>query len=177
MKPKLILCLALIFLPFVAVFVAVNFWLYVSFGSEIGAIFVSPTNPANKVSFIDNSFRSRSVLLFANPRHKKGRLVSELIFENRYNFSHAQWTKDGEVLVCAFQDWEGKDQPVFGIAYDFGNDKIIAPPYEGTEFKKIEPSIEKLIATHRGLDGSQIWLNQITNRLSLWQVPSGEHFP
>jgi hypothetical protein len=178
MKSKTILNLTLIFLTFVGVFVAVVFWLYVSIGSEIGAIFVSPANPANKVSFIWNSFHESSLLLFANPMHQKKQLIAELVFENRYVFSNAQWTKDGQVLVCALQDKQGKEeQPVLGIAYDFSNEKIIAPAFGGTEFKKIEPDINKLIMAHGGLDGSQIWFGQITNRLWPWQVPSGEHFP
>jgi hypothetical protein len=177
MKSKTILNLTLIFLPFVGILVAVIFWFYVSFGSEIGAIFVSPANPANKVSFIWNSFHESSLLLFANPKHQKGQLVAELVFENKYDFSNAQWTKDGQVVVCALRDEQDKDESVLGVAYDFSNGKIIAPAYGGAEFKEIQQRIEKLIAAHGGLDGSQIWLNQITNRLWPWQVPSGEHFP
>jgi hypothetical protein len=178
MKTKTALNLTLIFLPFAGVLLAVIFWFYISFGSQIGAIYVSPANPANKVSFIWNSFRnSSSLLLFANPRHQRGRLVAELIFENRYAFSNAQWTKDGQVIVCSMLDDQNKDQTVLGIAYDFSNDKILAPAYNGTEFNKIEPDIKKLVMAHGGLGGSQIWSNQITNRLWPWQVPSGEHFP
>src|SRR5476649_2582267 len=117
MKSKSTITLALIFLPFAAVLLAVAIWFYVSVGSGIGAIFVSPANPANKVSFIWNGFHESRLLLFANPRHQKGRLVAQLVFESRYVFASAQWTKDGQVVVCALHDEQNKDQPVVGIAY------------------------------------------------------------
>jgi hypothetical protein len=153
----------------VIAFIATIFLLFATLASETGASFKSPTNPANKILFRDEDFRAHSFQLFVKPEHYKGQYVADLIYEERNTFSDAQWTRDGQVIVCELQDCKQISQPVMSVAYDFSANKIIAPEFQETDFKEDQSIIEKLVAAHGGLDGQPIDYTEIKNHEeSIW---------
>ena len=94
-----------------------------------------------------------------------------------FGFSHAQWTKDGQAVVCFFHRAIG-DTPTMGFGYDFSTVNVIAPKWlfsleDRGERRVFEPIIEKFVAAHGGLSEQRIDVDLIRKNgknLRFWQT-------
>ena len=138
------------------------------------AEFSSPTNPTNRILFVDDgaNFIDREFFLYAEPAGMKPQFIAKLqqVEElGSYRLAGVQWTKDGQVAVCSLILRRGNenDQPAASIiAYDFNVNKAIVPyPFGGvsvsreygeSKWKESESVVQKLIAAHGGLGDYKI---------------------
>jgi hypothetical protein len=148
--------------------------------SEIGATFSSPTNPKNKILFLDGGFQERRLELCAISAKQKPVLVTRV--NTGCSFAFGQWTRDGEAFVCSVSVESGT--PVMAFAYEFRTGKVSKPPWvfnsgwsekPEAEWRTLEPVIQQIAASHGGLneeriDGKMIKAEQ--KRLRFWQIPN-----
>ena len=136
------------------------------------AVFFSPTNPANRIFFIDDrgGIIDREFLLYAERTGKKAQFVARLqaVEETgRFDFAGLQWTKDGEVIIGSLilTRAHKNEEPAAVIAYDFSEDKSIgpypggisvSPTYTEAKWHESELIIQKLVAAHGGLGDYKI---------------------
>jgi hypothetical protein len=165
--------------------------LLVFWSSGAGAWFVSPTAPANRILFVDRiGFPyGRDFSLCAKAQGQKARFVAQLDDgTGYYRFSHAQWTKDGQVVVCSLillRNLSDKSvEPAAVIAYDFSAGQTVAPSWlafdtQGLKFKEsswreFEPTVQKLATAHGGLTRDRITDEMVRSKEKLmmfWQIP------
>jgi hypothetical protein len=165
--------------------------------SGMGAWFVSPMAPVNRILFVDAAgFLDRDFYLFAEARGQKARFVARLDETGYYRLSNVQWTKDGQVVVCSLillggisdtghaTMTEGELPTAAVIAYDFSVGQTIAPSWlafdtQGLEAKEsswreFEPAVQKLAAAHGGLTRNRITDDIVRSKEKLmmfWQIP------
>jgi hypothetical protein len=180
MKPKLILGLALVLSG--GLF---GCWFFASqlFQDCRLAKFPSPNNPANEAWFMDGGFQDRDLILCVKPEGKKLQSLANLCWFPDCAFSSAQWSNDGQVIVCSVNAKNAGDKPVMVVAFDFSKNKRITPLWMSvsgfenkpeTEWRKQEAVIKVMIATHGGLRDKQINDEVVRSKektLWFWQVP------
>ena len=92
--------------------------------------------------------------------------MAALDFTGLYRFAGAQWTKDGQVLVCSLIVSNMASPPVNEIAYDFSAQSAI---------KWGDPAkLRDTILLHGGLSGQVISDDLIKRKekmLLFWQIP------
>jgi hypothetical protein len=177
---KFIITIGILILPIAIVGVLVCRPIVKSFSAfddspkMMGAEFSSPTNPTNKILFVDDgaNFIDREFFLYAEPANVKPQFIAKLqqVEEvGSYRLADVQWTKDGQVAVCSLilrRGNENDEPPASIIAYDFSVNKAIVPyPFGGisvsreygeSKWKESELVVQKLIAAHGGLDEHKI---------------------
>jgi hypothetical protein len=163
MKPKIILCLALVFSGLA---ILISFIVMGPFESKLGAEFVSPTDSSNRILFFESGFLDRDLSLYATPKGKKEQFVGSLFFTGEYGLAYAQWTEDGQAVVCSLQGKRVGNAPVMEIVYDFSTAKVISWGDEAT--------ILKIVAAHGGLNSQHIdddLIRKHEKTLYFWQIP------
>ncbi len=147
------------------------------------AKFVSPTNPADEIWFLDGGFKDRDLLLCAKSAREKPQRVASLCWFPDCGFSSAQWSGDGQVIVCSVNAKVTGDKPVMVVAYDFCKHQPVVPlwmTWSGfdnqpeSEWRKQESIIHQIIADHGGLRNERIdddVLKSKEKKLMFWQVP------
>lgn len=162
-------------LCFIVIF-AVGFC--VLLGSPQGAIFHSPMNPANEILFVDSGTQNRDFFLWAMPKDQSPQFVGRPQVDGYYRFVSAQWTKDGQVVVCSVillggvadcMDCKESELPrATVVAYDFSHNRALLPdwlrtrtlffdkPRKEPSWREFEPIVEELIFTHGGLSDIRI---------------------
>jgi hypothetical protein len=146
------------------------------------AQFVSPANAKNKIWFYDGGFMDRDLYLYAEPKGQKIQFVSSLWWWPDCSFSYAQWTKDGQVIVCSLNVKAIGNAPVLVAAFDFSANKAFAPSWitknscdysrPESEWRKQELIIKGIIAVHGGLNNQRIdddLLRKNEKTLWFWQ--------
>lgn len=136
------------------------------FEREMGAEFISPTDPANRVLFTDSGFLDRDLQLYAKPKGKNEQFVGSLCFTGEFSLDYAQWSEDGQAVVCSLKGRRIGDKPIMEIIYDFTTHKVISWGDEAT--------ISKIIAQHGGLNSQPIddgMIRKNEKTLYFWQIP------
>jgi len=146
------------------------------------AQFVSPTNAENKIWFYDGGFMDRDLYFYAEPKGQKIQFVSSLWWWPDCSFSQAQWTKDGQVIVCSLNVKAIGNVSVLTAAFDFSENKAFAPSWitknscdysrPESEWRKQELIIKGIIAVHGGLNDQKIddgLLRKNEKTLWFWQ--------
>ena len=177
-KSKVTVVILILPIAIVGVFVCrpivKSFFAFDDLPKLMGAEFSSPTNPNNRILFVDDgaNFIDRQFFLYAEPAGIKPQFMTKLqqVEElGSYRLADVQWTKDGQVAVCSLilRRVNENDQPVASIvAYDFSVNKVIIPyPFGGisvareygeSKWKESELAVQKLIAAHGGLGDYKI---------------------
>jgi hypothetical protein len=181
MKPKTILCFVLLLF---AGLVGCLLFARAQFFQDCNlAKFSSPANSANEVWFLDGGFLDRDLILYAKPKGQTLRRLANLWWSPDCYFSQAQWTKDGEVIVCALKVRDAGDRSFITVAFDFSDDKPITPAWmtvnsfdnrPESEWCKQELIIKEVITAHGGLSDEKIDDNTIRSREKhpwFWQLP------
>ena len=156
--------LFILFVPglYIAHFAVVKF--FDDSSKRMVAKFSSPTNPTNNIFFVEQGFRQRLLVLYASSDGQKTQRVADVELDGVYHFSHAQWTKDGQAVVCFLNLWSPNETTQEGIAYDFNVNKIIGPlliNYNATDTNKVSwkesgLTLQQIIDAHGGLDDQRI---------------------
>jgi hypothetical protein len=169
--------LFILFVPglYIAHFAVVKFFNGIDDSPKMmGAEFSNPTNPTNKILFIDDrgNFIDREFFLYAERTGEKSRFLAKLqeVEETgTYRLADIQWTKDGQVIIGSLilgRVGKNEEPAAAVIAYDFGTNKAIvpellglisvAPEFTESKWKESEQIVQKLIAAHGGLDDYKI---------------------
>ncbi len=161
------------------------------FDSMSRAQFSSPANPANQIYFYDGGFMDRDLWLYAKPNDQKPQFVANVYWWPECYFSNAQWTKDGEMIVCSLNvkpnnHVKTDNQPtisVMAVAFDFSANKPIVPSWMRkascdlgfeSDWRKQETNVLEMVAAHGGLSDSLITDDMIRaneRKLWFWQTP------
>ena len=95
-------------------------------------------------------------------RGNSGRIPSQI---PDCDFSSAQWSKDGQVVVCSVKAKTAGNKPVMVIAFDFSKNRPMMPPWmtgggfqnvPEPEWEKQDAAIQKIIAAHGGFGDEEI---------------------
>jgi len=152
-------------------------WLWLT--AEIGARFTSPSDSRNQIIFIESGFHDRQLDLYIRSNRKRSQFVSHL--EAGCRFDYGRWSADGQVFVCSVV--VTNQNPIMSFAYDFSSGQAIVPPWISisgwrekpeSEWKKLEPEIQKIVTAHGGLSDQRIdddMLRKNEMMLWFWQVP------
>lgn len=156
------------------------------FNSMSRAQFSSPANSANQIYFYDGGFMDRDLWLYAKPNGQKAQFVANIYWWPECYFSQAQWTKDGEMIVCSL-NVKPDNQPamsVMAVAFDFTANKSIVPSWmtkvscdyskPESDWRREETNVQEIVAAHGGLSDKRITDDIIRaneQRLWFWQTP------
>jgi hypothetical protein len=152
------------------------------------AQFLSPGDSANQISFYDGRILDRDLFLYAEPKGQKVQLIYSLAWRPDASFARAQWTKDGQVIVCSLLvKADGKFMSVLATGFDFSEDKALNSSWMAkssywatpeSKWNKQESILKGIIAAHGGLsdkiiDENTVEKNEKTFRtLWFWQTPA-----
>jgi hypothetical protein len=180
MKSKFILCLALI--------IGGGWFCLWFLGSQLFqdyrlARFPSPTYSTNEAWFMDGGVLDHDLLFLVKLKNQKPQGIANLCWFPDCDFSFAQWSKDGQVIVCSVKAKAVEDKPIMVAAFDFSKNKPINPLWltisgfdnkPKAEWLKQEGQIKDVVAAHGGLSDPQIDNSMVINKektLWFWQVP------
>jgi hypothetical protein len=130
------------------------------------AQFLSPGDSANQISFYGGRILDRDLFLYAEPKGQKAQLIYRLAWRSDASFSCAQWTKDGQVIVCSLLvKVDGKFMLVLATGFDFSENKAITSSWiekssywatPESKWRKQESIIKGIVAAHGGLSDQSI---------------------
>ena len=147
------------------------------------AEFPSPANPASEAWFMDGGIVDRNLIFLAKVERKKPLELANLCWFPNCDFSSAQWSKDGQIIVCSVKAKATGERPIMVVAFDFSKRQSVSPLWMTVsgfsnpperEWRKQESAIEELVAAHGGLSGQRIDNDMIVSKekmLWFWQVP------
>ena len=136
-----------------------------------------------KYGFTMGGFLDRDMLLYVKPQQQKLQSVANFDWFPNCEFSSAQWSKDGQVIVCSVKAKAVGDKPVEVVAFDFSKNKPMNPLWmtvsgfdnkPESEWRNQESLIKEIVAAHGGLSGRQIddtMLKESEKKFWAWQFP------
>lgn len=127
----------------------------------------------------------RDLFFYTKAKGQKVRLVSNLVWWPDIGFSYAQWTRDGQAIVCSLiVKINGKYMQIMATGFDFDKNQAVTPswmikgsyePRAESDWKKQESIIKGIIAAHGGLSDQKIdddLLEKTEKTLWFWQKPN-----
>jgi hypothetical protein len=152
------------------------------------AQFLSSGDSANQISFYDGRILDRDLFLYAEPKGQKAQLIYNLAWRPDASFARAQWTKDGQVIVCSLGvNADGKFMWVLATGFDFSENKALNSSWmekksywatPESKWRKQESIIKGIVAAHGGLSDQIIDENILEKSektfktLWFWQTPA-----
>jgi hypothetical protein len=187
-KSKITVCILILSILFLGGFTC---WPVIKSFAQIDyerAQFLSPGVPANQISFYDGRILDRDLFLYAEPKGQKAQLIYNLAWRPDASFARAQWTKDGQVIVCSLLvKADGKFMSVLATGFDFSENKALNSSWmkkgsywatPESKWKKQESIIKGIVAAHGGLSDQIIDENTLEKSektfktLWFWQAPA-----
>ncbi len=156
--------------------------------------FAAPGQGTNEAWFVNEEDGPYGLYLFVKHEGQREQILADLGFLEVSSFHQAQWTKDGQMLVCSFIFKDSQLPPLNAMAYDFSTRHLYGVEFEQyfnfvgrntyrfdetirdieSLWQKHAAELQMLIDAHGGLSGlimSNAMVKNDMQQIWFWQPP------